>query len=118
MDRPLQEELQGNPAEQEDQVDRGEIRAGAPRSRGVQAGEPDLRVAQQQEDQPVHRGDPGLKIEHHHELQVTLPVLNEISHRAVYINYDVVHFFLLGKGLRPLTDIHISKVAVQIYKFS
>ena len=59
MDHPLQEELQGDPAEQEDQVDRGEIRAGAPRSRGVQAGEPDLRVAQQQEDQSVHRGDPG-----------------------------------------------------------
>lgn len=30
-----------------------------------------------------------LKIEHHHELQVTLPVLNEISHRAVYINYKL-----------------------------
>jgi serine/threonine protein kinase len=30
-----------------------------------------------------------LKIEQHHELQVTLPVLNEAAHRAVYLNYKL-----------------------------
>lgn len=64
MDYPFQEELQGNPAKQEDQINHRKVRAGTPRSLRVQAREPHLRVAQQQKNSKVHHINPGDEIHH------------------------------------------------------